>query len=468
MFVVMALVTTVATSPLTKLLYPPWYQQKVERWRRGEIDWDGQPLVSEDISQRESIEKINAAQIRRLLVYLRLDSLPGVLTFIALLASEKGRDKQPSERSEAAAPKQRPVEVDGLRILELTERTSSVMQVTEGDEYSQRDPIVNTFKTFAQLSDVAVTGSVAVVPTDSYAETLTNRAADVSSDFMLIPWSEYGSLTEDQSVPFSVSRRDRFQGRQHLEFIQDTLHKAVCTTGIFINNGFGGIARVDRPSLPCTISSLSPCGQRDAATIPVGDRSHHVFFPFFGGVDDRVGLRFVLQLAKNANVTVTIAHMSWSSDDGDEIAVAQPASVLLAGSSSREGPDSKATTSGLDGEKEKISQEVLAQDLALIATLQSSLPAELKDRVSFIEANITSSNALAETTNLAKQTVGKVPRNAGDMVIVGRRHAKLGDPISELGGAGLRRAVGILAEQMIIGETKATVLVIQAGRHSQE
>ena len=44
MFVVMALVTTVTTTPLTKLFYPTWYQKKVEKWRKGEIDWDGNPI----------------------------------------------------------------------------------------------------------------------------------------------------------------------------------------------------------------------------------------------------------------------------------------------------------------------------------------------------------------------------------------------------------------------------------------
>ncbi|KAL2172147.1 hypothetical protein VTG60DRAFT_148 [Thermothelomyces hinnuleus] len=51
MFVVMALVTTVATTPLTKALYPPWYQKKVDKWRRGEIDWDGNPISSSESDQ---------------------------------------------------------------------------------------------------------------------------------------------------------------------------------------------------------------------------------------------------------------------------------------------------------------------------------------------------------------------------------------------------------------------------------
>lgn len=142
MFVVMALVTTVATTPLTKWLYPPWYQQKMEKWRRGETDQDGNHLHSDPSSQGESVEKLKDAQVRRLLVYLRLDSLPSLFTFIALL----GGDKKPrrttalgdvvevsgesvEEGQTTTQPiSMRPLEVHGLRILELTERTSSVMQ----------------------------------------------------------------------------------------------------------------------------------------------------------------------------------------------------------------------------------------------------------------------------------------------------------------------------------------------------
>ena len=48
MFVVMALVTTFATTPLVSWLYPPSYQRKLELWKQGKIDWDGNTLEPED------------------------------------------------------------------------------------------------------------------------------------------------------------------------------------------------------------------------------------------------------------------------------------------------------------------------------------------------------------------------------------------------------------------------------------
>lgn len=92
----MALVTTVSTTPLTTVLYPPWYQKKLEAWKRGEIDWDGNRQNLDD-SREDSFEKIRSHQVRRLLVYLRLESLPSLFTFITLLNLEKPKHIQGSQ-----------------------------------------------------------------------------------------------------------------------------------------------------------------------------------------------------------------------------------------------------------------------------------------------------------------------------------------------------------------------------------
>jgi hypothetical protein len=90
----MALVTTVSTTPLTLSLYLLWYQKKLDAWKKGEIDWDGNRLVPKGGGEGEStpdhsIEKIQSAQVQRLLMYLRLLSLPSLFTFIALLGGNR-------------------------------------------------------------------------------------------------------------------------------------------------------------------------------------------------------------------------------------------------------------------------------------------------------------------------------------------------------------------------------------------
>lgn len=162
----MAVVTTFATTPLTSLLYPPWYQRKIEAWKRGEIDWDtGLPLdiFSSDVDHQKS----QSAKVRSLLVYLRLDNMPTLLAFISLLGTKPAgivpREHPTVEKSspvEDSEVKPRGVEVHGLRLLELTERSSTVMKVSEVDEFSYFDPILNAFRILGQLLNIAVTGEV--------------------------------------------------------------------------------------------------------------------------------------------------------------------------------------------------------------------------------------------------------------------------------------------------------------------
>ncbi|KAJ4414324.1 hypothetical protein N0V82_007994 [Gnomoniopsis sp. IMI 355080] len=457
-FVVMALVTTVATTPLTKWLYPVSYQIKMEKWRRGEIDENGNPIATRSSSGDDSIQKLNSNQIRRLLVYLRLDSLPSLFTLVALLGAEKGsritdtiEDKEELSESQLGSHSsaRRPLEVHGLRILELTERTSSVMQVTEGEEYySERDPVVNAFSTFSRLNDVAVAGRVAVVPTTSYAETLMKQAADVDSDFVLVPWSEYGSISEDTSVLDVASIQDRFSGREHLEFINRVQQKTVCNMGIFINNSFGGLS--ERRALNKSKAALSIHSSQGDAILPVKDKTHQIYFPFFGGVDDRVALRFALRLAKSPNVTLTIAHFNWgSTDSGDEI----------------EKPNKAVTSeiSSTDKNGIQFMEETSAQDSALLSQLQSSMPQELVGRVTIAEINVTRGAAVADAVSQARKHVGMFPKNSGDVVVVGRSHRDLGDHTTEVGGSELKKTIGVVAEQLIESGVKASLLVIKAG-----
>lgn len=455
-FVVMALVTTVATTPLTKWLYPPWYQNKMLAWRRGETDKEGNPIGSRSSSGGDSIQKLSDTQIRRLLVYLRLDSLPSLFTFVALLGADKGAlqtageetDDADAEQTGSTSVARRPLEVHGLRILELSERTSSVMQVTEGEDYySERDPVVNAFRTFSRLNDVAVSGKVAVVPTASYAETLMKQAADVATDFVLVPWSECGTISEDTSVLDVASIQDRFNDREHIDFINRVQAKTFSNMGIFINNSFGGARQ--KPALGKTKSAISIHSQRDAATLPVKDKTHQIFIPFFGGVDDRVALRFALRLAKSPNVTLTIAHISWNAlDSGDEV----------------EKPEQAALSGGASGEKNGVEvAETSSRDQDLLSQLRSALPQELLGRVTIKEVSVSRGTAVAEAVGLARQHVGLFPKNSGDIVVIGRSHRDLGDHKDEAGGSELRKTIGVVSEQLIESGVKASLLVIKAG-----
>lgn len=486
MFVVMALVTTVATTPLTTFLFPPWYQKKLEAWKRGEIDWDGNRLNSEN-EDDSGVDKLRSTTVRKLLVYLRLDTLPSVFTFISLLGGDASTavKAHPSkgglgvasttEGSGAALSTSgmiTPLEVRGVRILELTDRTSSVMKVSEADEYAFRDPVVNTFRTFAQLNNVAVSGAISIVPESSFAETLVSRASEASSDLILVPWSENGSISEGDAslLPHKTSAEDRFTSTPHNNFIQQALSTSHCNIAIFINRGFGG-ATAHAPTLTRTASGLSLRSHRDVPVSPVSDRSHHIFFPFFGGEDDRVALRFVIQMAQNSNVTATVIHIKAVPAS---IGTTDPKAPQVTGESSiMRSPSHTGSTTHLpapttaDPEALAVAQ---AQDVAFLHSLRDSLPQSQGNRVVFSENS--TDTPLATFMDHARQEVSQSPRNAGDLIVTGRgigaRHFfesdTSGSGSNSFAASEIQKILGPVAQSVLAGNLRASILVVQAAQ----
>lgn len=466
MFVVMALVTTVATTPLTTFLYPPEYQKKLEAWKAGEIDWEGNRLNAEGVRLSEdSVEKTKDSKIRHLLVYLNLDSLPSLFTFIALLGGDRpetvtkihrtktdlGLEKEEIQPSTAEVTLHRPLEVHGLRMVGLSDRVSAVMQVAESGGYAHSDPVINALRTFAQLNNVAASGSVAVVPDSSYAETLTSKAADQNADLVLIPWTEEGVGSDNDSV------NDRFGADQQDEFIQRTLERARCNTAVFVNRGFGAPAvESTRPQFKRAISGLSMRSHQETPVQPIADRSHHVYFPFFGGADDRAALRFVLQLAQNGNITATIIHFI----PGESKSPATVSDLLGKWSGRGNGGTTLSTPTQTDADSFNASA---AQDVSILNSLRNSL-GSLERRVVFTV--VATSTPVADALTYARQEIAQTPRNAGDLIVVGRgTHSTIAGTEDEPSAAAaeMRKTLGVVAETMVSGGVRGSVLIFQAG-----
>lgn len=462
----MALVTTFATTPLTLALFPSWYQRKLAAWKRGEIDWDGTRLAPGDSSSDEggvSLDKEQSSEIRRLLVCLRLDSLPSIFTFVALLGGGKSDAPTPkahptkngkataSETDPNALMGKRPLEVHGLRMLELTERLSSVMKESEADEWSTRDPVVNAFHTFGQLNNVAVSGEVQLVPEGAYSDLLSERATDRRSDMILLPWSETGNLSEGVMANVAETAPNTFSNSAYNQFISQFLDKAPCNAAIFVNNGFGTLPREEMKSLTRVPTNLSLRSTGVQATAPLMDRTHHIFLPFIGGLDDRVALRFVLRLAKNPTVTATILHVRVTesiTEDTEEI----------------ENPVTMGTKIKSRIATSSVQDSTTDQDRVFFTSMSDSLASELQSRVFF--NSIDSTQPVQDALANAQGEVGLSPKNAGDLVVVGRSHGKnASHHANPLGPEGaISQSLGVFAETLILGSVKASILVVQAGK----
>ncbi|KAI4192648.1 MAG: hypothetical protein LQ348_003096 [Seirophora lacunosa] len=476
-FVVMALVTTFATTPLTSALYPPWYRQKLAAWKRGEIDWDGTSLLPETHpsgGDAVSAEKYDAGDIRKLLVYLRLESLPGLFNFLSLLGGDRpiggsrvhpskvgaGPDGQAEES--VSLLQKRPLQVHGLRMLELTERLSSVMKDTEIDDVSTKDPVVNSFCTFGQLNHLAVSGDVDIVPEGSYAEILAQSASQHASDMVFLPWSESGSLSETGSTTVEYSTQHRLENGPHSQFITSFLSRAPCHTAVFVNNGFGRPGRREGGGLHRTKSRLSLRSNHGNPPAPLTDRSHHIFFPFFGGVDDRTAMRFILRLARNVNVTATIVFVDvqQTSSSGEVEVVAT---------------DSEAPRKGDVQVSASASQETFfEQERGFFVSMKDSLPQELESRILF--ETVSTSQPLNDVIGRITSEVGQSLKSSGDLVVLGRSRegkvsfrTELHHVLATVGqtshaGSDVGQSLGDVAQALMATEVKASLLVVEAKR----
>ncbi|KAL8714438.1 MAG: hypothetical protein Q9220_001771 [cf. Caloplaca sp. 1 TL-2023] len=475
-FVVMALVTTFATTPLTTILYPPWYQKKLAAWKRGEIDWDGNPQYTDTQSvdtDTVSTEKHNPNDIRKMLVYLRLECLPSLFSFVSLLGGEKPEStvrvhpslSSPEHEADETKPllQKRPLQVHGLRMLALTERLSSVMKESEIDDISTKDLVVNSFHSFGLLNNLAVSGDVEIVPEGSYSEILARSAVEQGSDMVLLPWSESGSLSETGTTTAEHSTYNMLENGPHTSFLAAFLNKAPCHAAVFVNNGFGTLAKKNTETLSRTKSGISLRSNHGLPSSPVVDRSHHIFFPFFGGPDDRAAMRFVLRLAQNKTVTATILFMdiersSTTSEAGDDPVKPESSSkrnVMVTASASQE--------------------TFFEQERGFFVAMKDSLAADLASRVVFESCQ--TAQPLHDTVKRATAEVGRSSKSNGDLVVLGRGRGRGSSRMSFGGemslllnnhhhvvGSDAGYILGDVAQTLAAVETQASLLVIQARR----
>ncbi|KAK1248294.1 hypothetical protein MKX08_006514 [Trichoderma sp. CBMAI-0020] len=311
-FVVMALLTTFFTTPAVSYLYPPWYQKKIAAWKRGEIDWEtGSPITQITVTTTAGADH---KRVRRLLVYLRLDNMPALLNLLSLFGSSRALetssvssgDSKGNYTEDAKAP----VRAHGLRLLELTDRDSSVMTVAQVDEYSRHDPVVNIFRSVGQLHNISASGEVAIMPEDRFADTLVSRSSNMTSDLLLLPWTETGSMGDAQIVS-SANVEDRLAS-SYMLFVKSVLRAPELNIGVLFTRSQDDVKRKNQGNEQARLRRQYSydVSKRDFPTAPLVSRIHKIFFVYTGGRDDNLALNLVIQLLEREHVTATIVNVA--------------------------------------------------------------------------------------------------------------------------------------------------------------
>ena len=214
-----------------------------------------------------------------------------------------------------------------------------------------------------------------------------------------------------------------------------------------MSEGFGCINVFSSLNPSFNIYRVTVSGGDKAVTAPIADPSHHIFFAFFGGDDDKAALRLVLQLAENPDITATIVHF-----EVPDAFYGDAAQQSSSSSSAVKAGETVITTSVSARE----------QDSAFFASLRSSLPAELSSRVVF--ETVSSEDPVKDVIARASIEVGQSPRNAGDLVVLGRNIGR--NRLQVLGPDEIRSSgstLGFVAERVWESKLGASVLVVKAG-----
>ncbi|KAG6012903.1 hypothetical protein E4U43_007591 [Claviceps pusilla] len=440
-FVVMALLTTFTTTPIVTLLYPPWYQKKIAAWKRGEIDWETGALISPPSTSRDSKGAHQALErVNRLLVYLRLDNMPSLLQLLSMFgdsspsqsgsaatAAAKGTSDEIADGPITNQSRYKAVWAHGIRLLQLTDRDSSVMTVAQADDYTRHDPVVNTFRTVGRLHNLAASGEVAIMPETRYAEALAMKFTKMSSDLVLVPWTETGDMGDAQILS-STSVDDKI-GSSYGTFVKSVLDSADLNVAVFFSrtcstwdskgksNDFAKLMRAD------SISAV----QEDVPIAPLPNKPYHIFLVYFGDEDDRLALRLVLQLCETSKATATILRVQRASDT------------------------------------EASSSSVAGNDFFNRASAQVS--ESMRSRVKFETATgrLTVEDLLQRATS---ETNSNTPENTDgpQLVVVGRRDGAALDEgkLTFKSRDELRTCLGSLAGNFVAGGVRADLLVVQA------
>ena len=339
MFVIVALVLTFITTPFTVWIYPARVREgytgpKVKAKHmesggatpRSDMGAGGRERTSRFLVVLQKIEHLSAV------MFLTQMLEPPVTKTIANQSPDgKGHSSLEdagdlsikSVPSHHAAPVTElshdhsgsgsPVHIDALKLIELTGRTYSVMQSAEKDQLLLTDDALQLYRQFGRLRGLEVTPHISIVETDSFPSAVADHAGGLQSQLVIVPWTipVVGSSTalidpstsaaEKEGLPTGTSSAlspfDNIFGSDstglpmYSHFIRRVFSESPADLALFVDRGFGSSA------------SVTPgAGQ-------------HIFLPFFGGPDDRLALRLVVQLCHHANVTATVLRITKMDED---------------------------------------------------------------------------------------------------------------------------------------------------------
>ncbi|KAK0491525.1 Sodium/hydrogen exchanger family-domain-containing protein [Armillaria novae-zelandiae] len=294
MFVVHAIILTFITTPLVLLFYPSRFRIRASGVR--DVTKPGGGMEA-GLPRKSSSD--DGVRTRFAVVLDKIEQLPAMMTLSQLLqpyststdtfvlsSDEKGSSL--IERSPSPLPQ---MSIDALRLIELTNRTSAVMQSTGSESLLQSDSVVSIFRTFGRLNRMVVSAALSVIPYDEFPTAISNHVIGSDSQMVILPWSRGPgaiAISSDDDGK-TGGARNPFDGVFQRSYTQDQTSSVV----------YSELIRKVFLSCPTDVALFVDRGMSHGP-------NQHLILPFFGGPDDRLALQFLVQLCVNSGVKGTV------------------------------------------------------------------------------------------------------------------------------------------------------------------
>ncbi|KAG0322798.1 K(+)/H(+) antiporter [Linnemannia gamsii] len=257
--VAMCLITTCMTTPAVSYIYPPHYQRASalralakEKAKNGDID------------RKEGLEDIDLTNKGIMLCLDKIHNLPAMMTLLDMLhyAVPKSDEAATSESSVSAhgahdlssnivtfapAPPKSGPSLLALRLLHLTERSSSVlMAATERADVLSRDALMTVFQAFAKLNSIRVQPRMTLsTDPDDFANSICDEATDSGAGAIIIPWNssslpELPSNNSEGSENAILSRPAVTSNTPLVNRLLSNTANSGLVTAVFVGRDFGG------------------------------------------------------------------------------------------------------------------------------------------------------------------------------------------------------------------------------------
>lgn len=438
-----------------------------------------------------------------MVVLNRMEDLPTMMTITKLLATAPPQ-QLPSPTPSSRDPTSNLLKIHCLRLMELTQRTSAVMKVSER-HFDRLDPVINVFRTFGKLNEVVVTAQMAIAPSDSFPDSVKYQGLNANAEMVIVPWTS-------ELVPFIGTAATI----PHDDFIKQVLEMVESHVSIMIDTSLH-VDEESNPSEPSLSRSISMTSLRnrhprtasiseiEASPVTQVQEGYHIFLPYYGGKDDRVALMMVIQLLRCSDVKATLVRIRFGEVIGSSSVVPPEAihpatekvlqhSTEPINTSQSSAPITSALSAAVAKAKVRFTHGAeaptstpvtvdndphAAQDDAQVTNILESIPSEIKSQLQI--ENVVTNTPLQYAVKRAKREFESKAANY-HLVIVGRGtkfhrptnvsaalHKDLKSSV-KIGHSDMvgKSCLGDVGEAMLLGHVKGGLLVVQSANDIDE